>query len=188
MTDNQDYVYHFTTSAHLPWIIESGELRQNSVRAGDFPNPDFIWATSDSRGDRTATGAMDGAYRDGALMLVRITLSAADFFPWGSVQSHNPAWQQKHIDALETIAKKHNVNPANWWCRDESLDLAQVVGIHWRSYSNNNWKEFDGSGLSHVQQNGELWRTVNLGGRTFASTKTVGPQGQEAYNIGTVDA
>ncbi|MCK4207180.1 hypothetical protein J3U99_20640 [Brucella pituitosa] len=182
-----DNVYHFTTSAQLPWIIDSGELRQSIVKVSDFPNPDFIWATSDSRGDRTATGMMADAYRDGGLMMVRFTLSARDFFPWASVQSHNASWNNKHVEKLEKIAKADGVNPANWWCRDENLDLDKVLIIHWRSYANNTWKVFDGTGLGQVQQGGGLWRTVELGGKTYASTKVVGPQGQDAFNIGTID-
>ena len=57
-----EVVYHFTNSARLPWIIETCELRPGLNRVGDYPNPDFLWATTNQLGDNTASGMSGGSY------------------------------------------------------------------------------------------------------------------------------
>jgi hypothetical protein len=51
-------VYHFTDSAHLPWILSDGELRAGANKIGGYPAPEFVWATTEDRGSRTATGRL----------------------------------------------------------------------------------------------------------------------------------
>jgi hypothetical protein len=59
-------VYHFTSTAHLPWIIDAGELRAGANKVGRFPDPDFLWATTCEAGDDTATGNRnDAGFRSG---------------------------------------------------------------------------------------------------------------------------
>jgi hypothetical protein len=70
-------VYHYTSIARLPWILESGELRPGRNKIGGFPDPDFLWATTSDKGSRTAS--LEGL-RDAAV--IRFTLDAADFEEW----------------------------------------------------------------------------------------------------------
>jgi hypothetical protein len=49
-------LYHFTNTARLLWIVGAKELRPNCNQIGGFPSPDFLWATTRSQGDRTASG------------------------------------------------------------------------------------------------------------------------------------
>jgi hypothetical protein len=85
-----EHVYHFTDTARLPWILRSGELRPGANRVGGYPDPDFLWATVDSRGARSASGGGQG-YREGLVRLVRFTLRAEDFEPWPGILRRYPA-------------------------------------------------------------------------------------------------
>jgi hypothetical protein len=53
----QARVYHFTDTARLPWIIQTGELRPDPHRLGGFP-ADFVWATLNAGGDRTSAAGL----------------------------------------------------------------------------------------------------------------------------------
>ena len=53
-------LYHFTDTAHLPWIFMAGELRPGLNRIGNYPSPEFVWATTDARGDRSAAASKQG--------------------------------------------------------------------------------------------------------------------------------
>ena len=74
-------VYHFTDTARLPWILQSGELRPGANRIGGFPHPDFLWATTSERGARSAAASMQG-FRTGLTRMVRFILHADDFEAW----------------------------------------------------------------------------------------------------------
>jgi hypothetical protein len=74
-----NHVYHFTDTARLPWIIETGELQLGSNRIGDFP-ADLLWATTNSESDLTSSVAALLArktYQQHVTQLVRITPSEA---------------------------------------------------------------------------------------------------------------
>jgi hypothetical protein len=89
-------IYHFTDSARLPWILHDGHLNPGRCRLGGFPDPDFLWATTSPRGDRTASGGI-GGYREGVTRLVRITLPLDDFTPWRQAANNHPEWTVDHI-------------------------------------------------------------------------------------------
>jgi len=97
-------VYHFTCPARLPWILKSGELRAGENNVGGFPDPDFLWATSASVGDKTASAYHSG-YHDGFAPLVRFTLSEADFEPWSEMPAKYPAWTPSEVRRLENGIK-----------------------------------------------------------------------------------
>jgi hypothetical protein len=67
-------VFHFTDTARLPWILATGELRPGRNAIWDFPSADFLWATTDARGDRTASVDRK-ALRKGFTREVRFTLT-----------------------------------------------------------------------------------------------------------------
>ena len=47
-------VYHFTDTARF---LRDSELRPGRNKIGAFPDPEFLWATSNAIGDCTARGA-----------------------------------------------------------------------------------------------------------------------------------
>jgi hypothetical protein len=125
-------VYHFTDTARLPFILKSGILKPGRNTLAGFPDPDFLWATTRSVGDYTASGAE--GYRRGLTRLVRFTLKRDDFVPWRQIVTTIPAWTPTHVERLERAARGLS-NPADWWCRHDALPLGQCVEIHTRSYT-----------------------------------------------------
>jgi hypothetical protein len=100
------HVYHFTTSAHLPRILESGELHAMKVTPELLayerslipfgstitrPEVELLSATTSTSRERTATmeyGAPD-FFNDGDMSIVRFTLEIEDFEPWKQVCKAN---------------------------------------------------------------------------------------------------
>jgi len=71
---NVSTVYHFTNVARLPWMLRAGELRPGANAIGNYPHPEFVWATTDGRGSRSSTASQ--GYRKAMTLLVRISLLA----------------------------------------------------------------------------------------------------------------
>ena len=72
-----EIVYHYTDTSCLRWILEDGYLDQCANNVGDYPEPSFLWATTDSRNCKTASsccGSAKVAYPDGRIGLVRFLL------------------------------------------------------------------------------------------------------------------
>jgi hypothetical protein len=127
-------VYHFTCTARLPWIIATRELQSYRDPISDFPNPDFVWATTRHQGDRTAAG-MKG-YRSGATALVRLTLSAGDFELWPEITNRFPQWKPDHIRRLEAAARSMGeTNTASWRARAEPLPISRIIEAEAKSYT-----------------------------------------------------
>ncbi|MFG1276580.1 hypothetical protein [Xanthobacter autotrophicus] len=175
-------LYHFTTSAHLPWIIESGELRPGSNRIGGFPDPDFIWATSDSRGDRTSSAMGGPLYRTGRAWAVRLTLDPADFFRWSEASALFAQWTKEHISLLEWAAQGKS-DPRNWWCRATPLPVSAIRSIEAKPYQGSTWRPVEAE-VSTVWNADGRWLRLTMAGRSFYSRRTLGPQGQDAYELG----
>lgn len=125
-------LYHFTDTARLPFILQSGVLKPGRNKLGGFPDPDFLWATTQSVGDYTASGATQ-AYRNGQTRLVRFTLRREHFRPWRDIVKEFPQWTASHIERLESSARGLS-NPADWFCRVEPLPLSEVVAIETRAW------------------------------------------------------
>jgi hypothetical protein len=140
MTIERKQVYHFTDTLRLPWILQSGALKPGRNNIAGFPVPDFLWATTDARGDRSATSAIGGsddAYRAGVTRQVRFTLHGEDFQKWPDITRDYPAWTSEQVARLELAAKS---SPAAWRCRAEPLSEARWLGIETRSYFAPTWK------------------------------------------------
>jgi hypothetical protein len=79
---NPEHVYHFTDTARLPWILESGMLRVDRGAIGKYPTK-FVWATTLLNGDPTCTALSRNqtleSRQNGSLRLVRFTFNASDF-------------------------------------------------------------------------------------------------------------
>jgi hypothetical protein len=136
-----NYIYHFTDTIRLPWILETDQLRPNQNRIGGYP-PDFLWATTDENGDRTsavAGKAIRKLWREGHLMLIRLVLDAADFEEWESVAraSH---WTGDQIEGLKRSARSLGErDTTKWRCRPCALPIAKVLRIEAKSFSSRVW-------------------------------------------------
>jgi hypothetical protein len=142
------HVHHFTNTARLPWILSSGELRPGANAVGKFPDPEFVWATTDHRGSRTA--AIRPGYRDGTWLLVRFTLSIDDFKPWARIPSLYPTWTPEAVERLERSGRKMGDDPAQWWCRIEPLPLSRAVAIETKAYRDPTWTALRSREVIHL--------------------------------------
>jgi len=176
--------FHFTSSMHLPWILSVGELRPSLNRIGDFPSPDLVWATTDANGDRTATArTAHAAYRAGKMMLVRITFDASEFFSWSEVLDRFPQWTSRHVASLEHAAQTSGANPATWLCRSEALKLDRANAIDVRSFRNNVWRPVKSLEV-RKPSNSSDWLVMEIDGKPYASQRTNGDKGAEAFTPG----
>lgn len=127
-------VYHFTDTVRLPWIIASKELRADYYRLGHFPDHDFVWATTSSKGDRTASAMM--SYRQRIAALVRLTLFAEDFEPWPAIIERFPQWTMQHVRDFEAAARRMGeTNTSCWLARAEPLPLSRVIYAEAKTYT-----------------------------------------------------
>jgi hypothetical protein len=163
-------VYHFTDVLRLPWILRSGELRCGANRIGGFPDPDFLWATTDSKGHkRWATGRHPA----------RFVLSAEDFEPWHKIVRRFPQWTTHHIRRLERMSRGDD--PRQWRCRQEPLPRDRWLGIETFS-PNGVWKPLspDTSVLA-ADVDGFSGLTIEVDGSAYFSAQVAGAAGAVAY-------
>lgn len=138
------YVYHFTSSMHLPRILASGELRPLIITearkkfelslagfgATAMPSVDFVHATSNSQQEPTATLEYDSdGYDAGKWARVRITLEANDFEPWREVARHN-GYSEPQIKMLENLGRERGSDTRKWVSREKPLPISRIVAIH----------------------------------------------------------
>jgi hypothetical protein len=133
-------VFHFTDTARLPWILDAGELRPGRNKIGNFPSPDFLWATTDGRGDRTASAYSQSGIREGLTRAVRFTLAAGDFEPWPEITGRFPQWVPEQVGCLERLAKLRGVLPTCWRCRTGALPSGKWIRIETKAYTGS-WQE-----------------------------------------------
>lgn len=171
-------LYHYTDTARLPWIAQADELRPGRNRIGGFPEPDFLWATSDPQGDRTASAHRGDLWRSGALWHVRFLLDPTDFIRWSETRDRLPGWTADHVQRLEAAK---GASPASWWYRAGPLSLSACRGVEARSYANNRWQPV--SLGRPVACRGGL--SIAVGERAFASLRDprAGPGGGDVYDI-----
>ncbi len=174
-------VYHHTDTARLPWILLSGELRPGANRIGDFPDPDFLWATTLAVGDRTASASRVAA-QSGLTRLVRFTLKEEDFVSWPAVVEPFPAWTPDHITRLEKAAAGKS-SPSTWRCRATPLPSSGWVSIETRSYTNNRWQPFDFGPPPIVMDDDCLG--VWVGDTAYFSQQVAHPSGAVGYQAFT---
>ena len=117
-------IYHFTDTTRLPWIVAAGELRPGRNQIGGYP-VDFLWATTNCHGDRTAAGML--GYRHGASALVRIALHEEDFETWPAILERFPqgrqdlvGWRRQHGTAVKPTSANGAVVPNHYHWRASS--------------------------------------------------------------------
>jgi hypothetical protein len=148
MTDH-DVVYHFTDTARFPWILKSRKLipshdRRDAIENG-LPSSDFLWATTDEHGDRTASAMHkwdENTWCGDSVRLVRITLLAENFEPWSSSITRCPQWTPEHVKLMEDCARKWSVDPRTWRCRTEPLAQEWWIAVETRSFLGS-WQPFE---------------------------------------------
>jgi hypothetical protein len=171
-----DIVYHFTDTARLPWILQSGELQPSANRLNGYP-VDFLWATTDKRGSRSASVYIQNEqYRRGIVRMVRFALHAADFEPWRDIVQRFPAWTPAHIEMLERVAKD---SPATWRCRVAPLTHHHWIEIASKTYTDNVWHSSDFRPQSYGRG---VWG-VTINGRIYASRRHVCSDGLASYEV-----
>lgn len=169
-------LYHHTTPFHLPWIIKSGELRPGTSNPRGAMPPDFLWATTNPFGDRTA---MSHAQRD--LTRVRFAVREDDFFPWKEAPSRHPEWTP-FVAGLELRAcKMGQTDFAGWYCRNEALPLTGIESLQIKTMSSKEWQTIDLPEVRWVPRGGQQWLSVELAGRVFLSVRKPNSHGSYAY-------
>jgi hypothetical protein len=174
-------LYHFTDTARLPWIADSGELRPGRNRIGGFPDPDFVWATTSEHGDRTASASRE-AWHSGATLLVRFTVAPDDFMPWHAVPEVFPQWTPQQAARLEAAAqKKGETDFGKWYCRAEPLPLDRILNCETRTWTKP-WQTLPAFVLRRYRQEPAA-RSILIDGRTYLSLQTSSMNGAAAYKV-----
>jgi hypothetical protein len=132
---NPDYVYHFTDTNRLPWILERGELLVDRGAIGQTPTK-FVWGTTLQNGDRTCAAFTSEALkkmRDGYSRLVRFTFSSQEFEPWTNMREH-PDWSKEWYDRLDNSGKRLGGITKQWRVRPTPLPVKNAILIETKSY------------------------------------------------------
>jgi hypothetical protein len=127
-----NHVYHFTSIARLPWIIEAGQLRPGSNKIAGYPDPDFLWASTSDKGSRSAAIAS-------GMPVVRFTLNAEDFEEWLVIRARYPAWTPDQIKRVELAPAARGDLPSTWRCRVDPLPLNRVLATEIKGWDTG-WK------------------------------------------------
>ena len=172
-------VYHFTDTGRLPWILRDGVLKPGRNRIGNYPDPDFFWATTSPIGDRTASASVE-ALRSGLTRSVRFALRAEDFEAWPKVVEQFPAWTPDQVARLERAARGAS-SPREWRCRVEPLPANPWVGIETRSYTDRTWRPIDPA--AKVEALDAETIGIWIEGKIYTSAKVEGPNGATGFRV-----
>lgn len=128
-------VYHFTSTLHLPWIVDSGELRP-SIHGEDDNH--HVWATTRPDGDPTAfplrpINDLHSAFYSerGQLLIVRFTLPATGFVDWAEVTKTLPRKRRAAWQAFNDIeVKLYGERISKMWrVRRDAVPLKSVLRV-----------------------------------------------------------
>ena len=177
----EELVYHFSSSAHLPWILESGELRPGSNKIGGLPL-DFLWATTNPRGSRTSSamvGAWKDAWRRGSTRAVRFTLPTEAFTTLPDTLQRFPQWTNEHVTALKGSASRFGDSDIEGWrCRAKPLPIGPEIQIDTRAYDGD-WRPLEGRQAISF---GDM-RGVVIDGVVYLSKSSITESGAAAYTL-----
>jgi hypothetical protein len=177
-----EYVYHYSDTARLPWILDAGELRPTSNSMSAYPDPDFLWASTRENGCASATlSNKKELYKNGIVDVVRFTLAAVDFKDWPDLAIDHPDWNALHIAALNKSGVEMGDDPRTWRCRIGSLKRCRWIAIHLRSYQYPRWIELPAKTVT--RKDGNIRRAEMPGLGSFASQQFKNAAGIISYNI-----
>ncbi len=177
-------LFHFTDTSRLPWILSSGELRPGGNKAGGFPSPEFVWATTNMLGDASASVAGGAPYQSGKVRHVRIAIGAEHFMPWADVPKAFPQWTSAQVARLESYGKGAS-DPKSWWCCPRPIAAEHWLAIHSRSWTDNRWRMLDPATKATPagDDDGLTWLGVEVVGRPFISAKVTAQDGRTGYAL-----
>lgn len=141
-------VYHLTNTLHLPWIIESGELRPHTNHLPGVGAVSYHWATANRTGDKTAMAVMVAKDRplpweEDLYRLVRFSLPGDAFLTWTEIIRRDGFTADQVAERVESDHKHHGeFGHDKWRCRQDPLPLDQVLKVEARTYSGR-WRPID---------------------------------------------
>lgn len=169
-------VHHFTDTARLPWILQSGELRPGLARPEGWP-ADFLWATKLPHLDGTSSAmASVGSFPiPSAIRAVRISLPSSAFIRWSDVPARFPEWGRDHVEGLEWYARGKS-RPRDWMVRPDPLPCDQWLAVHTRGHTDPQWFPLDIDGALFKVDDDVLGVTID--GFVYASRRETNPDGR----------
>lgn len=151
MTKGLD-LWHYTTTAHIKEIFDSGALKPTAIRIDEGERP-ALWLSTNSDWERTVTKRLRLPTGDATPALQRDELAKAGVTPVRikvnskSIKVHS--WVQfkkisgirlRTVKRLETTAKENGANPVEWYATFDSIPLEKWVSLDF-------W--IDGNWVSH---------------------------------------
>jgi hypothetical protein len=183
MTDNNNTAFHFSTTARLPWIIESGELQPSPV----------LWATTNPDGD-LACAAQSAAsfetYQRGLSQMVRFTLPKNCFSKWSDILRF-PDWTAEDVARIEqAVLESGESGFENWRFRLNPLPISTALVVEAMSVTVKRWVPVDVSAQSCIHLDlGGASRGVVVGKQVYLTGRVVLPEGVTAFiNLGVANA
>ena len=129
-------VFHFTHTAHLPWIIASGELRPNRNDLPGVGPVRYLWGTTNPEGDFTAGphrlihGGRNEEWQAGVFLMVRFTLPADAFMSWNEIVRESDWTPEEVAELVERDHREYGEFGQDLWrCRWDPLRLADVLKV-----------------------------------------------------------
>jgi hypothetical protein len=155
-------VYHFTDTAHLPLILQDGELRPFHTA--------LLWATTDPNGDRlSSTGYGQGLedYRKGTMRRVRFTCEAQGF---------NADWRAGVVEhqgeqiaiGIEIAARRYQQSTGLWRWRLDPLPIERTL-IETKAFHEQRWTAVEKFSLIHLDVAGYNGQAIKLGDMIYRS-------------------
>jgi hypothetical protein len=150
-------LYHHTSLAHIPYIIADAELV--GTRGSALWPVDFVWATTDERGDRTTACCKPGK------RLPRVRISFADdmFLPWLDAVQERTDWDVTLTQRLIAAADKMGQPHEPWHAAMGPIPLGDMINIEMKNWDGP-WKPFD---MADIKELPAQWIGFTAGGHRW---------------------
>ncbi len=176
-------VYHHTSTRHLPFIVEDGELRPSGCGYDQWFGKTFIWGSTVPNGDPSAAihRPERGPHRAlDYVLMVRFVFPASCFTPWEEIKRRY-AKTKKQKAALEVwrIADEEiGVDTTTWWLRLEPLPIAEALRVEVKRYGRRErWRAIDLSPANYYEDfqscEGNDWDHPGCDGDEGPTTKGI---------------
>ena len=155
-------IYHHTSLGHLPYILMTGEMVPTGARKR-WPK-DFIWATTDARGDKAVSICNSQART--TIPHVRIGFDAGAWSPWKDLAIQE-GWMLDIIDDLVMAARRlGQLDTTGWMARADAVSVAEIKTIEMKTWTRP-WEAARVDALLPVEDDGyefvtcrKRWRTA----------------------------